>query len=74
MRNWEQLFFVFYDHQLQKLYLQLKVDKVACNEHQIIDMADANAIQEVDIADENLKEIDPLDVSNEENESCDTAG
>ena len=32
---------------------------------QMMDMADANAVQEVDMAYENFKEIDPLDISKE---------
>lgn len=43
-------------------------------EHQMIDMADANAVQEVDQAYENFKEIDPLDVSKEGVESWEIAG
>lgn len=34
-------------------------------ETQMMDMADANAVQEVDMAYENFKEIDPLDISKE---------
>ena len=42
-------------------------------EHQIIDMSDANAGQEVDLAYENFKEIDPLDISKDGNEAWETA-
>ena len=34
-------------------------------EPQMMDMADANAVQEVDMAYENFKELDPLDISKE---------
>ena len=43
------------------------------SEHQIIDMSDANAGQEVDLAYENFKEIDPLDISKDGNEAWETA-
>ena len=42
-------------------------------EHQMVDMADANAVQEVDLAYENFKEVDPLDVTKDGNEAWETA-
>lgn len=48
-------------------------DKPGTAEHQMIDMADANAVQEVDLAYENFKEIDPLDVTKDGVESWETA-
>lgn len=42
-------------------------------ETQMMDMADANAVQEVDMAYENFKEIDPLDISKEGIEAWEVA-
>ena len=39
----------------------------------MMDMADANAVQEVDMAYENFKDIDPLDISKEGVESWEIA-
>ena len=39
----------------------------------MMDMADANAAQEVDMAYENFKDIDPLDISKEGADSWETA-
>lgn len=43
------------------------------NDQQMMDMADANAVQEVDMAYENFKDIDPLDISKEGVESWEIA-
>lgn len=43
------------------------------SETQMMDMADANAINEVDMAYENFKEIDPLDISKEGIEAWEVA-
>ena len=43
------------------------------SEHHIIDMSDANAGQEVDLAYENFKEIDPLDITKDGIEAWETA-
>lgn len=43
------------------------------NDQQMMDMADANAVQEVDMAYENFKDIDPLDISKEGAESWEIA-
>ena len=43
------------------------------SDQQMMDMADANAVQEVDMAYENFKDIDPLDISKEGAESWEIA-
>lgn len=43
------------------------------SEQQMMDMADANAVQEVDMAYENFKDIDPCDISKEGVESWEIA-
>ena len=45
------------------------VEDDAPAEPQMMDMADANAVQEVDMAYENFKDIDPLDISKEGDEA-----
>jgi len=42
-------------------------------EPQMMDMADANAVQEVDMAYENFKDIDPLDISKEGDEAWESS-
>ncbi|XP_065684969.1 cytoplasmic dynein 1 heavy chain 1 isoform X1 [Hydra vulgaris] len=53
-----------------KLSIEVVSDNI--DEH-MVDMADANAVQEVDLAYEYFKEVDPLDVTKDGNEAWETA-
>lgn len=48
-------------------------DKQKTTNRQTVEVTDDNAVEEVDIAYENFKEIDPLDVSKEGTEAWETA-
>ena len=48
-------------------------DGTVKGEAEMMDMADANAAQEVDAAYENFKDVDPLDISKEGVESWENA-
>lgn len=55
------------------LHPDTKVENGAVPELHAIDMSDANAGQEVDLAYENFKEIDPLDVTKDGVDAWETA-